>query len=329
MKKRLDIPIDDMLGALFHGECDEWSKLNYKTYLVKQGFNDKVRLKWLLDEVDNMINEFCEGFFVSEYDAYQHYSSRYPKVTALEYAEYLEGLKQEEAGWMQEGKKRYTLDSLYRLMDEQNLFFNEAHEIAVNNAYNEKNCKLLRYFYEEYVLRNAHEFRDCIKELLDDIPVKDVDIQGELEEIKLINMQFALKYAQELRRYIKGLQDDKTKIPVNDKGMQGEPEEKTKLTNRQIALICYYRGTPINNESKASEIFKEFGSSNKRPEKLRDRYTEMKIRTNRTGADGTKADHAKIKDFEFVIEYFKKQGDEPQDLYSDFEILKSNIENDR
>ena len=56
MKKRLDIPIDDMLGALFHGECDEWSKLNYKTYLVKQGFNDKVRLKWLLDEVDNMIS---------------------------------------------------------------------------------------------------------------------------------------------------------------------------------------------------------------------------------------------------------------------------------
>jgi len=289
MKKRLDVPIDDMLGALFHGECDEWSKLNYKTYLVKQGFNDKVRLKWLLDEVDNMINEFCDGFFVSEYDAYQHYSSRNPKVTALEYAEYLEGLKQEEAGWMQEGKKRYTLDSLYRLMDEQNLFFNEAHEIAVNNAYYEKNCKLLRYFYEEYVLRNAHEFRDCIKELL----------------------------------------DDKTKIPVNDKGMQGEPEEKTKLTNRQIALICYYRGTPINNESKASEIFKEFGSSNKRPEKLRDRYTEIKIRTNRTGVDGTKADLAKIKDFESVIEYFEKQGNEPQGLYSDFEALKSNIENDR
>ena len=111
--------------------------------------------------------------------------------------------------------------------------------------------------------------------------------------------------------------------------MQGEPEEKTKLTNRQMALICYYRGTLINDKFKALEIYKEFGSSNECPEKFQNHYSRIKFLANRTGADGTKADLAKIKDFESVIEYFKKQGNVPQSLCSDFEALKSNIENDR
>lgn len=172
---------------------------------------------------------------------------------------------------------------------EERGFFNDAHEIAVSTALQDGNMKLLKHYWEELVLGKILEFR----------------------------------------HYIKGLLDDREVIPVKDKGMQGEPEEKTKLTNRQMALICYYRGTLINDKFKALEIYKEFGSSNECPEKFQNHYSRIKFLANRTGADGTKADLAKIKDFESVIEYFKKQGNVPQSLCSDFEALKSNIENDR
>ena len=172
---------------------------------------------------------------------------------------------------------------------EERGFFNDAHEIAVSTALQDGNMKLLKHYWEELVLGKILEFR----------------------------------------HYIKGLLDDREVIPVKDKGMQGEPEEKTKLTNRQMALICYYRGTLINDKFKALEIYKEFGSYNECPEKFQNHYSRIKFLANRTGADGTKADLAKIKDFESVIEYFKKQGNVPQSLCSDFEALKSNIENDR
>lgn len=165
--KRNDISTGELLEAMINGKCEDWNKLDFKMYLEGMGLNNRESLQLLLEEIDNKIREFHDCFFFSEYDKYQHGVRKYPKEVTREFEDYLDSLYHEEVAWEQAGKKRYTLDSLYQLMNEQNLFFNEAHKIAVNSAYNKKNYKLLRRFYEEYVLRNAHEFRDYVKQCIE------------------------------------------------------------------------------------------------------------------------------------------------------------------
>lgn len=164
--KRLDISTGELLEAMIDGKLEDWNKLDFKMYLEENGLDNEESLRLLLEEIDNKIREFHDSFFISEYDKYQHGVGEYPKEVTREFEDYLDSLYHEETGWEQAGKKRYTLDTLYRLMNERGLFFNEAHECAVNKAYEEKNCELLKHFYEEYVLRNVQEFRDHVKGML-------------------------------------------------------------------------------------------------------------------------------------------------------------------
>lgn len=286
--KRLDISTGELLEAMIAGKLEDWNKLDFKMYLEENGLDNRESLRLLLEEIEKKIEEFHDSFFISEYDKYQHGVGEYPKEVTREFEDYLDSLYHEETGWEQAGKKRYTLDTLYRLMNERGLFFNEAHECAVNKAYEEKNCELLKHFYEEYVLRNVQEFRDHVKGMLGDEEKPD---NGDMKEGTGTNLL------------------------------------ECELSNRQMALICYYRKTPIYTKLKVSEIYKEFGSPNERTEKFQDHYSKIKFFANRTGADGTTANSFNIKDFEIVIEYFNKnQGKVPDELLADFELLKENVE---
>ena len=177
--------------------------------------------------------------------------------------------------------------SLYRAMEERG-FFNDAHEIAVSTALQDGNMKLLKRYWEEAVLGKVLEFRDHVKGMLGDEEKPD---NGDMKEGTGTNLL------------------------------------ECELSNRQMALICYYRKTPIYTKLKVSEIYKEFGSSNERTEKFQSHYSRIKFFANRTGADGTTANRCNIKDFEIVIEYFNKnQGKVPDELLADFELLKENVE---
>lgn len=177
--------------------------------------------------------------------------------------------------------------SLYRAMEERG-FFNDAHEIAVSTALQDGNMKLLKRYWEEAVLGKVLEFRDHVKGMLGDEEKPD---NGDMKEGTGTNLL------------------------------------ECELSNRQMALICYYRKTPIYTKLKVSEIYKEFGSSNDRTEKFQSHYSRIKFFANRTGADGTTANSCNIKDFEIVIEYFNKnQGKVPDELLADFELLKENVE---
>lgn len=177
--------------------------------------------------------------------------------------------------------------SLYRAMEERG-FFNDAHEIAVSTALQDGNMKLLKRYWEEAVLGKVLEFRDHVKGMLVDEEKPD---NGDMKEGTGTNLL------------------------------------ECELSNRQMALICYYRKTPIYTKLKVSEIYKEFGSSNERTEKFQSHYSRIKFFANRTGADGTTANSCNIKDFEIVIEYFNKnQGKVPDELLADFELLKENVE---
>ena len=172
--------------------------------------------------------------------------------------------------------------SLYRAMEERG-FFNDAHEIAVSTALQDGNMKLLKRYWEEAVLGKVLEFRDHVKGMLGDEEKPD---NGDMKEGTGTNLL------------------------------------ECELSNRQMALICYYRKTPIYTKLKVSEIYKEFGSSNERTEKFQSHYSRIKFFANRTGADGTTANSCNIKDFEIVIEYFNKnQGKVPDELLADFELL--------
>lgn len=177
--------------------------------------------------------------------------------------------------------------SLYRAMEERG-FFNDAHEIAVSTALQDGNMKLLKRYWEEAVLGKVLEFRDHVKGMLGNEEKPD---NGDMKEGTGTNLL------------------------------------ECELSNRQMALICYYRKTPIYTKLKVSEIYKEFGSSNERTEKFQSHYSRIKFFANRTGADGTTANSCNIKDFEIVIEYFNKnQGKVPDELLADFELLKENVE---
>ena len=177
--------------------------------------------------------------------------------------------------------------SLYRAMEERG-FFNDAHEIAVSTALQDGNMKLLKRYWEEAVLGKVLEFRDHVKGMLGDEEKPD---NGDMKEGTGTNLL------------------------------------ECELSNRQMALICYYRKTPIYTKLKVSEIYKEFGSSNERTEKFQSHYSRIKFFANRTGADGTTANSCNIKDFEIVIEYFNKnQWKVPDELLADFELLKENVE---
>ena len=177
--------------------------------------------------------------------------------------------------------------SLYRAMEERG-FFNDAHEIAVSTALQDGNMKLLKRYWEEAVLGKVLEFRDHVKGMLGDEEKPD---NGDMKEGTGTNLL------------------------------------ECELSNRQMALICYYRKTPIYTKLKVSEIYKEFASSNERTEKFQSHYSRIKFFANRTGADGTTANSCNIKDFEIVIEYFNKnQGKVPDELLADFELLKENVE---
>ena len=279
--KRLDISTGELLEAMIAGKLEDWNKLDFKMYLEENGLDNRESLRLLLEEIEKKIEEFHDSFFISEYDKYQHGVGEYPKEVTREFEDYLDSLYHEETGWEQAGKKRYTLDTLYRLMNERGLFFNEAHECAVNKAYEEKNCELLKHFYEEYVLRNVQEFRDHVKGMLGD--------------------------------------EEKT----------GENLLKCKLSNRLMALICFYQGIEIGDKFKGDEILKKFGSNHKKGSRLHDAYQNIENDTDRLGASGkNQSDLYRIKEFKKVIEYFKSQGEGkvPDGLLADFKKLKENIE---
>lgn len=178
--------------------------------------------------------------------------------------------------------------SLYKAMEERG-FFNDAHEIAVSTALQDGNMKLLKHYWEEVILGKVLEFRDHVKGMLGD---EEKPANGDVKE------------------------------------GTGENLLKCELSNKQIALVCFYRKIPVNNELKALEIFKEFGSNNTSGKKLYNVYQNIENDADRLGSSGKdKSDQYKIKDLKKVIAYFNEnQGKVPDELLADFKLLKENVE---
>lgn len=184
--------------------------------------------------------------------------------------------------------EQFGKKSLYKAMEERG-FFNDAHEIAVSTALQDGNMKLLKHYWEEVILGKVLEFRDHVKGMLGDEEKTD---NGDVKE------------------------------------GTGENLLKCELSNKQIALVCFYRKIPVNNELKALEIFKEFGSNNTSGKKLYNVYQNIENDADRLGSSGKdKSDQYKIKDLKKVIAYFNEnQGKVPDELLADFKLLKENVE---
>ena len=178
--------------------------------------------------------------------------------------------------------------SLYKAMEERG-FFNDAHEIAVSTALQDGNMKLLKHYWEEVVLCKVLEFRDHVKGILGD---EEKPANGDVKEGTGGNLL------------------------------------KCELTNKQIALVCFFGKIPVNNELKALEILKEFGSNNTSGKKLYNVYQNIENDADRLGSSGKdKSDQYKIKDLKKVIAYFNEnQGKVPDELLADFKLLKENVE---
>lgn len=179
--------------------------------------------------------------------------------------------------------------SLYKAMEERG-FFNDAHEIAVSTALQDGNMKLLKHYWEEVILGKVLEFRDHVKGMLGD---EEKPANGDVKE------------------------------------GTGENLLKCELSNRLMALICFYQGIEIGNKFKGDEILKKFGSNHKEGSRLHDEYQGIENDIDRLGSSGkNRSDLYRIKEFKKVIEYFKSQGEGkiPDRLLADFKLLKENVE---
>ena len=225
--KKMKISIHDILDASLKGKCDGWSEFNYKVFLAEQDFTSKEKLKILLDGINAKIDEFEDSFFISEYDKLCK--------EGCDNQEMMDDLYHEERSLEEEGKECYTLDSLYQLMDEQGMFFNEIHEENVYEAYETKNCRLLKYYYEIYVLKDINLFKECVEKMLDTLEDKESKNSKNTLEKGFWGIKLALFYHYTLKTFNIPDKERKEKIL----SMFNKPIILKTLNNNISKLECY------------------------------------------------------------------------------------------
>lgn len=169
---------------------------------------------------------------------------------------------------------------------------------------------LYRAMEERGFFNDAHE-----------IAVSTALQDGNMKLLKRYWEEAVLGKVLEFRDHVKGMLGDEEKT--------GENLLKCKLSNRLMALICFYQGIEIGDKFKGDEILKKFGSNHRKGSRLHDAYQDIENDTDRLGASGkNQSDLYRIKEFKKVIEYFKSQGEGeiPDRLLTDFEMLKKNVE---
>lgn len=131
MSMAINMPLGGLIDKSLKGEArfahEEW----LRTYVKRLTNGNKTKLKQALNEVDEAINQWRDGFFISTYDE---------KLSAVRQgklnmgSQELEDIYNEETYLQKEGKTGLVADFLYNSIAQYG-FINEHHRDAIESAW--------------------------------------------------------------------------------------------------------------------------------------------------------------------------------------------------
>ena len=131
MSMTINMPLGDLIDKSPKGEArfahEEW----LRTYVKRLTNGNKTKLKQALNEVDEAINQWRDGFFISTYDE---------KLSAIRQgklnmnSQELEDIYNEETYLQKGGKIGLVADFLYNSIAQYG-FINEHHRDAIESAW--------------------------------------------------------------------------------------------------------------------------------------------------------------------------------------------------
>ena len=141
---------------------EEW----LRTYVKRLTNGNKTKLKQALNEVDEAINQWRNGFFISTYDE---------KLSAVRQgklnmdSQELEDIYNEETYLQKEGKTGLVADFLYNSIAQYG-FINEHHRDAIESAWLFHDMEFLQQQWEYYALAQIRSLREIICTMLGTVP---------------------------------------------------------------------------------------------------------------------------------------------------------------
>ena len=166
MSMAINMPLGGLIDKSLKGEArfahEEW----LRTYVKRLTNGNKTKLKQALNEVDEAINQWRDGFFISTYDE---------KLSAVRQgklnmdSQELEDVYNEETYLQKEGKTGLVADFLYNSIAQYG-FINEHHRDAIESAWMFHDMEFLQQQWEYYALVQIRSLRAVIVSMLGTVP---------------------------------------------------------------------------------------------------------------------------------------------------------------
>lgn len=166
MSMAINMPLGGLIDKSLRGEArfahEEW----LRTYVKRLTNGNKTKLKQALNEVDEAINQWRDGFFISTYDE---------KLSAIRQgklnmnSQELEDIYNEETYLQKGGKIGLVADFLYNSIAQYG-FINEHHRDAIESAWLFHDMEFLQQQWEYYALAQIRSLRAVIVSMLGTVP---------------------------------------------------------------------------------------------------------------------------------------------------------------
>ena len=173
MSMAINMPLGGLIDKSLKGEArfahEEW----LRTYVKRLTNGNKTKLKQALNEVDEAINQWRDGFFISTYDE---------KLSAVRQgklnmgSQELEDIYNEETYLQKEGKTGLVADFLYNSIAQYG-FINEHHRDAIESAWLFHDMEFLQQQWEYYALAQIRSLRAVIVSMLGTVPTTPTEHQ--------------------------------------------------------------------------------------------------------------------------------------------------------
>ena len=162
MSMAINMPLGGLIDKSLKGEArfahEEW----LRTYVKRLTNGNKTKLKQALNEVDEAINQWRDGFFISTCDE-KVSAGRQGKLNMD--SQELEDVYNEETYLQKEGKTGLVADFLYNSIAQYG-FINEHHRDAIESAWMFHDMEFLQQQWEYYALAQIRSLRAVIVSML-------------------------------------------------------------------------------------------------------------------------------------------------------------------
>lgn len=167
MYMTMNMPLSGLIDKSLKGEARITHKEWLHTYVKNLTKGNKTKLKQVLSEIDEAINQWRDNYFISTYEE---------KLSAVRQGKLnmdsreLEDTYHEENCLQKEGKTGLVADFLYEAIAKYG-FINEHHRDAIESAWLFYDMEFLRSQWEYYALGQIRSLREVVCSMLGTVPV--------------------------------------------------------------------------------------------------------------------------------------------------------------